>query len=218
MPLRLHDFLDLEGEIAVWITEDADNLLADLKLTLAEEKLLKKMSNRRVEEWSSARWLIHYLSGRKERATCLKDEYGKPYLVESPYQISVSHSLNYTAVIAAPYAVGIDVQEIVPKMQRIAKKFVNDKEWEYLNLKPDSQLEMLHIIWGAKEAMYKAWGKKKIDFKGHLFVPSFEWNGEKIITEASLIKANIHMSFYVIAEKVDNFILVYVREKARYVQ
>ncbi len=217
MPLRLKEFLEIEGEIAVWITEDSENLLSKLQLTDEEQILIESMSDRRIKEWASARWLIHYLSGREERAICLKDAFGKPYLVDSPFQISVSHSLNYTAVIAAPYKVGIDIQELVPKMERIATKFVHPREWDYIQ-KVVEPLEMLHIIWGAKEAMYKAWGKRKIDFKRDLCVPEFQWDGTSVFCQASLQSANIRMHFDVVAKKVDAFMLVYVQEKTRYVE
>ena len=218
MPLIKHNFLSPEGEVGVWKTaEPTAELQAKLRLSEDECKHLEKMSANRLKEWVSARWLVHSLSGREERGKCLKDEYGKPYLEDSPYFISISHSLDRTAVIAAPSQVGIDIQEIVPKMERISSKFVNENEWSFVPKFGQNRLEMLHIIWGAKEAMYKAWGKKKIDFKEHLNVEAFEWNQEKINLKSSLKKSNIAMHFDVYAEKVDHFILVYVIEKYRYV-
>lgn len=203
------------GEVGVSVTTDSlDMLRKSIELTAEENHKLSLMSERRQKEWLSARFLVHKLSGRKVRAICLKDEFGKPYLKDSDFQISISHSLDRTAVIAAPYNVGIDVQEIVPKMHRISKKFVSDDEWSHV---PEDSLEYLHIIWGAKEAMYKAWGKKKIDFKEHLYVPEFTWDGEKTTFNSFLKKANITMVFNVIAHKIDGFILVYVIEKSRYV-
>ena len=215
MPIKKHIYLYPEGEVGVWVTEEStDELLAKLQLVIEEENALHAMSDRRKKEWTSARMLIHHLSGRENRARCLKDEYGKPYLVDSDYQISISHSLDRTAVIAAPQTVGIDIQEIVPKMERISKKFVNEKEWLYVPEEKD-RLECLHVIWGAKEAMYKAWGKKKIDFREHLFVDIFKWSGEKIEFTSRLRKGNIEIHFDVVAEKLDNFILVYAYEKYR---
>jgi len=219
MPLIEHQYILPEGEIGVWRTDESiEALVESLKLTDNEIQGMEKMSPRRIKEWVSARWLVHHLSGREERGLCLKDDYGKPYLEDSPYQISISHSLNRTAVIAAPNLVGIDIQEIVPKMERISRKFVNDQEWAYIPDAGDKRLEMLHVVWGAKEAMYKAWGKKKIDFRGHLFVDEFSWNGKQTKLKAKLCKGNISMFFDVTASRHDNFILVYAMEKYRYVE
>ena len=173
------------------------------------------MSDRRIKEWASARYLVHKLSGRSERAICKKDEFGKPYLEDSNYCISISHSQNRTAVIAAPYNVGIDIQEIVPKMDRIAKKFMRDDEWSFM---PINSLDSMHVIWGAKEAMYKAYGRKGIDFKLQMQVDSFDWNGSETITKGRLQKANITMFFDVVAEKIEQYMLVYVIEKFRTIE
>lgn len=216
MPLKHHIYLDPEGEIGIWETTESIDLLVDQLVLTEEEKILvENMKESRKKEWVSSRFLVHTLSGRERRGLCLKDEFGKPYLEDSDYHISISHSEDYTAVIASPYHVGIDIQKIVEKMDRIARKFVSDKEWEYIS--KEKRLEHLHIVWGAKEAMYKAWGKKGIDFRGHLFTPVFEWDGKWTKFQSYLTKANITMIFDVIAEKIDDYILVYAIEKARYV-
>jgi len=218
MPLKKRDFLFPQGEVGVWVTDESTaDLMDQLQLVEHEKRVVEKMSDRRKKEWSSARMLIHKLSGRSVRALCIKDEYGKPFLQDSDFQISISHSQDRTAVIAAPQNVGIDIQEIVDKMERISKKFVNEQEWAFV---PEvvNRLEYLHIIWGAKEAMYKAWGKKKIDFRADLYVKPFEWKGEALHFDSSLKKGNIEMFFDVVAEKLDNFILVYVQEKYRHLR
>ncbi len=214
MPLIDHIALKPEGEIGIWhITEDKSELETFMSMEEVELENMQRMSERRQKEWMAARWLIHQLSGRTKRAKCLKDEFGKPYLEDSKFNISISHSLDMTACVASPYNVGIDIQEIVGKMQRIAKKFVSDEEWSHI---PDEDsLEYLHVIWGAKEAMYKAWGRKRIDFRKEMRTEEFRWLNNVAQFKGVLRKGNIEMVFDVIARKLDNFILVYAKERLR---
>ncbi len=213
MPLILHDFLYPEGEIAVWeIEEETLELFERIELTAVEKQEVSKMSVQRKKEWVAARWLIHKLSGRTQRGKCLKDEYGKPYLENSPFNISISHSQDKVAVIAAPYHVGIDIQKLVDKMRRLSVKFLSDTEAKW-----KCNLKDLHVIWGAKEAMYKAWGKKGIDFKQDMEVEQFSWEHNRIETEGSLSKGSVSMRFSITAQQVEDFILVRAIEKNRIV-
>lgn len=214
MPIIKRELILPEGELAVWRVDESLSFLADdFDFDSHEVIRYAKMSDKRKREWLSSRVLIHELSKRTKRTPCIKDEYGKPFLPDSRYQISISHSLNRTAVFAAPYNIGVDVQEIVSKMHRISHKFVSEKERAFVGEK----LEELHIIWGAKEAMYKAWGKRGIDFREHMHVESFQWDGNHVFFNGLLRKGNISMHFDVNAEKIDQFILVYAQEKYRVV-
>ena len=211
MALLLHDFLRPEGEFAIWeIEEDTINLFERLELTDEELQKASSMSNARKKEWIAARWLIHKLSGRAQRGRCLKDEYGKPYLEDSKYKISISHSQDKVAVIASPYNVGIDIQKLVEKMRRLSVKFLGVEEASW-----DNSLEDLHIIWGAKEAMYKAWGKRGIDFGKDMKVEPFYWNNDIIYTTGTLTHKNVTMKFKIKGIKKSNFVLVYAVENQR---
>ena len=109
MPLIYHRNLTAGGELGVWrITETAEYFLDRLELFPQEIKQLSKIKGRLRLEWLASRWLLHTLSGRFLRGACLKDEYGKPYLTDSDFEISISHSWNIVAIMAAPYSIGID--------------------------------------------------------------------------------------------------------------
>lgn len=212
MPIIKQEFILPIGELGIWLVDESiEELLLDFHFDPEELPIFSKMSEKRKKEWLVSRILIQQLSGRKTRIACVKDEYGKPHLPDSSYHISISHSRDRVAVLASPYNIGIDIQEIVDKMHRISVKFVSDIELAYTG----KNIDMLHVLWGAKESMYKAWGKKGIDFKDDMKVDAFEWDGYSCETTAKLEKGNITMNFIVIAKKIDNYILVYAREKFR---
>ena len=174
MPLHSHKEIASGGEIGIWqIQEEESFFLEQLQLSQVEEEQIQRIKGRRKLEWLAGRYLLHKMSGRSIRGICLKDEYGKPYLENSPYHISISHSHDMAAVIAAPQRVGIDIQFIVEKIDRIAHKFMRPEELE--SLKASTRLEQLHIYWGAKESLYKAYGRRLLDFREHIAITPFSF-------------------------------------------
>lgn len=196
--------------LTLWrVDELPEYFYRKLDLTPEELSLLEGAHPKKEIEWLSSRYLIHLMSGRKVRGPMLKDDYGKPYLKDSPYLISLSHSRSFTSVIAAPELVGVDVQVVVPKIKRIKHKFVNEEEQHYLS--SDQELMQLHVIWGAKECMYKAYGKKQVDFKRHMHVDAFKINGSNGSTTGKLDKADFSASFDIYYELLDDMMLVYAK-------
>lgn len=168
MPLLLHKKVELDAEVGVWnIEEDEDFFLDHLHLHEVEVAQLNMIKGLRRLEWLAARYLLHFMTGRTVRAICLKDDFGKPYLVDSSYHISMSHTKNRAAIIAGPTSVGIDIQTKVSKIERIAHKFISDDEWSAF---PQMSIENMHIFWGAKECLYKAYGRKNLNFKSNIII------------------------------------------------
>ncbi len=212
MPLFLHRHIDAAAEIGIWkIEEDENFFLQQLHLSIQEVDYLEQLKGRRGLEWLASRWLIHYMSGRAERGAIYKDEFGKPYIENSTHQISLSHSGDLAAVIAAPFCVGIDIQRIVPKITRIAHKFMREEETN--SLKEVTKIEHLHVYWGAKEALYKAYGRKQLDFKEHIFVKPFVYHVTNGQTTAYVNKGDYIAHFEVFYERLDDYILVYALEQ-----
>ena len=109
--------------------------------------------------------MLHLLTREDQRRDCLKDQYGKPFLDGSNQFISFSHSEDLVAVAVSDVPVGIDIQLGVEKIARISHKFVNSEEASFANR---DLLTNLHLIWGAKEAVFKAYGRKEVDFRKHM--------------------------------------------------
>ncbi len=169
MPLLEHTVLDNKTEIGVWkLEEDSDFFLSQIELSATEKEYFKTLKGKRPLEYLCSRFLLHKMTGRDVRAVCVKDDAGKPFLKDSKYSISFSHSHELVAVIASPKVVGIDIQKIVPKIERIANKFLNVHELD--GIPPGNRIQELHYFWGAKECLYKAYGRKKVEFKSELLV------------------------------------------------
>jgi len=211
MPLHFHRHLNPEGEMGLWhITESAEYFESRLSLLPSEKAQLAELKGHRRLEWLAGRWLLHEMSGREERGACLKDEHGKPYLEGSLYEISISHSREMAAIMAAPRAVGIDIQKLVGKIERIAHKYM--REEESASLQASSRLVHLHVYWGAKEALYKAYGRRQLDFKAHIHISPFSFDPKGGSMTGQIIKGDFREKYEIFYEQFDDYILVHAME------
>ena len=212
MPILYQKPVLPQGELGIWKIKESESYFLDrLVMDDIEKVQFDQLKGRRRIEWLASRWLLHKMSGRDIRGACLKDDFGKPFLVDSSYHISLSHSHELVSVIASPFIVGIDIQFIVSKIGRLANKFLNPDELK--SLSPSQRIEHLHVYWGAKEALYKAYGKKLLDFKENIEVGPFELDPSgagKI--KAAIRKDNYSKSFMVYYQKLGHYFLVYCVE------
>lgn len=211
MPLYIHRKIEPAGELGIWlITEPEGYFLAELDLFPLEKELLRELKGHRKLEWLAGRWLLHYMSGRADRGALWKDKYGKPHLENSPFLVSLSHSREMAAVAASPDAVGVDIQKIVTKIDRIAHKFMREEEKASLEIA--TNIAHLHVYWGAKEALYKAYGRKELDFRQHIHIQPFSFDLENGTCTGKIIKGDFAANYQIWYEQIGEFILVYCIE------
>jgi phosphopantetheinyl transferase len=211
MPLLYKFDSDIEIELAIWkISEDAPYFYNKLVIHQDEESIIEELSHRKLIEWLGSRYLLHLMSGRTDRGKFTKDIHGKPHLEDSNFHISISHSRNLVAVIASSLLVGIDIQYYVPKIYRIKHKFVNDNEIASI---PDNKtLEALHVIWGAKESLYKAYGKRSLDFKKNILIWDLDLTNNSGEFYGKVIKGDYNKDFTIKFNLFKKFTLVYAKE------
>ncbi len=207
MPLLVQKNISPVGEFGIWhITESRAYFLDRIDMTESEKEHYKTIKGNLQIEWLASRYLLHKMSGRKIRGRLYKDEYGKPHLEDSKYHISMSHSKDMAAVIASPIICGIDIQLIVPKIERISPKFMNAAEFESLD---KNQILHMHLYWGAKECLYKSYGKRKLDFKKHILIEPFTLLDESGTFEGWVIKDDFKQKYHLHFKRYEEYILVY---------
>jgi 4'-phosphopantetheinyl transferase len=169
MPLILKKIGTKKEIIGLWeITETENFFLEKLNLNVNENAEFSRIhSPARRLEWLAGRWVLHQVSGKKHRFFVEKTSAGKPFwTAENAAFFSLSHSAGkFAAAIVSEKPCGIDFQFFTEKMHRIAPKFLNEKELFFAD-----DLDFLHFVWGAKESIFKAFGRGEVDFKRHLFV------------------------------------------------
>lgn len=211
MPLLLHEHIVPEGELGVWHITETEAWFRDrLYLYPAELRQLSRIKGRRRAHWLGVRHLVHHMSGREQRGAFIKDEFGKPHLEHADWYISISHSGDLAAAIAAPMTVGIDIQRLVGKIERIAHRFMRPEERE--SLSPQQRLEHIHLYWGAKEALYKAYGRRQLDFLENIIIQPFELDWEHGYFFGEVCKDDYRSIYQLRYRMIEGCVLVYALE------
>jgi len=129
-------------------------------------------NGKRLLHWLSTRLLLRTMLDTSDYIDCRMDEHGKPYLVNSNVQISLSHSYDYAAVMIGKKSVGVDIEQVKTKIHRIQQKFLSPPELALPYVMDNTQ--GLYVCWCAKEAVYKWYGKKGLEFKRDIHIQSFD--------------------------------------------
>lgn len=207
MALLKHEKIKSDGELGVWKLEESIDWYLE-RIALHEEELLQLETLRRDkrEEWLAARWLLHEMSGREIRGKVLKDAFGKPYLEDSEWTISLSHSEDRAAVLASARAGGVDIQLIDSRISSLAERFMSEKELDGID--PENEIEKVHVYWGAKEALFKLYAEGNVDFRENLYIRSFDYDGSGNLS-AKIMMPDMKLECKIYYEKIDNYILVW---------
>lgn len=209
--LQTYQFSDFE--VLIWnITESPAFFIESLELTNNEcIQLQQKYRNPlALQQWLASRSGLQHLFKTSHRFF-QKNETGKLELKDASHQLSLSHSDNYIAVAKSKQAIGIDLQIQTPKLERIAGKYLAKELLGELKKSPN-YIDYLHIYWGIKEALFKAYGLGKVDFIKHLHIEAFQ-NTSKGNTRATILKPNFKANYQVFYEKTANYYLCVVTKE-----
>lgn len=107
------------------------------------------------------------------------DFLGKPFLADFPFiSISISHAADWIAFAISKYGeIGIDLEIENPKITKAAIHFLNIHEQTRF---PSPNLMTLHLIWGAKEAIFKLLGGKINSFQEDIEILSIDYSQHHI--------------------------------------
>lgn len=207
MPLATCEILFPDSKFGLWkIEEDEAWFLSQLHLSDVEHVQLDQLKGHRRLEFLASRTLVHRLTAYKTRIPLEKDSYGKPQLIQTPSSISISHSRAYAAAIFGKGSFGIDIQHIVEKIERIAHKFMRTEELE--SILPDNRLAHLHVYWCAKEALYKAYGKRQLDFCKNIIIHPFLFEKTGGICAGCIQKDHWKLDFQLHYQQWEDYMVV----------
>lgn len=207
MPLLKVINIETACKIAVWkIDESLDELIT--KTNNGYKDVLKPFKNESRKKQSLACRILLQKLLINDEVSVDYDKNGKPFLRDSNYHISISHTNEFVAVIMGQNRVGIDIEKIHPRIHKTRKRFVTESEEHWLS-NSNSLEEQLFLIWGAKEAMLKIIGDRRIDFQKNMWVSSFDY-AEQGCFESHMKYLNINKKYNVEYQKIDNHLLVYI--------
>jgi len=159
--------------VAIWqIAESEEFFFNRLQLLPEDESKIRNISLQqvRLQKLACRAALAELLGTPKIEITY--SETGQPQI--EGYSISFSHKKNSVAVAVANIPVGIDIEELSPRITNLYTRFMCSEEIAECDLQ---NLQDLYYYWCAKEAMYKWLTHKNIDFTEDLRVYKKENKG-----------------------------------------
>jgi 4'-phosphopantetheinyl transferase len=210
MPLHTHKELNEHSSLLIWeIEESVEWFLSRLDLDDDEkEKYSGFRTDQRRSHWLAYRYILKGIVGKGNDIRVRYDQHNKPFIDLSDDHISVSHSGKYATVIFSHmHPVGIDIEQVTPRLHRIADKFLTEEETGIEIASMPTEDLCLH--WCAKEAMYKLYGERNLDFREHMKV--LDPPGGMQGSFRGVIRSGEQEHFFNLeSEKLDDYCLVYV--------
>ncbi len=159
--------------LAIWeISETVDELLDLLDLdpfVIAE--VSQFTGEKRKLEYLAVRAMLNQVLGEKK--SIAYEPNGKPFLTDKSYEISITHTGHYAAIILHPTCrLGIDIERIADRVIRVKHKFLSEEELSFVDEKLAKT--QLALMWSAKEALYKIVQQTEVDFITDLTIAPFK--------------------------------------------
>lgn len=202
MPIFQIKNVSNHSKLAIWKITESFSELSQLLINKGFDKsnIIPLTKNEvRVNQWIATRLLLFEFYNTFNISY---DSYGKPLLDKDVF-ISISHSKKYVVVlINETHDCGVDIEKISIKVDTIKFKFLSTNE-----LKEATSLEILTIFWGAKEALYKYFGKKGVIFNKDLILSDFNISEKDF--KGKILKDNLDKTLPLQHEKIEDYVLVY---------
>jgi phosphopantetheinyl transferase len=175
------------ARLLVWEASESTEVLYGMVKwdeQMASEYTSVKLEKRK-REWLTSRILLQLAI---PQAKLYFESTGKPML-EGRMNISISHCGDLAGVVVSETSVGLDIQGVDEKLEKIATRFCHPKELTRAMEQRD-YLEYITIIWSAKEAVFKYFGEK-VTFNEDMILRPFLLNQEELICDYEGVHGNL---------------------------
>ncbi len=185
MPLFYQQNINPTTQLAIWKIEEAEDFF--------QEKVVLKQSikhpHKRLQHLAG-RYLLQIISPDFPLNDIEISVTQKPFLANGMFFFSISHCANFAAaIVSTTLQVGLDIEIEKETVAKIAHKFLHSSEQNFiekLDLGNDSKTAPnythLTILWSAKEAMFKWWGKGEVDFSEMMIIDEFDLKSSKTLS------------------------------------
>jgi 4'-phosphopantetheinyl transferase EntD len=175
MPLFYQHNINDDTKLGIWHIEEPETFFLE-KVPLKRD--VSHPFKRR--QHLAGRYLLSHLFPDFPLEEILIADTRQPFLADEKYHFSISHCGSFAAaVVSRSSRVGVDIELVSPRIGRVAEKFLNEGEMYFFNedyalfleqwgLRGRMQQEFLTLIWSAKEALFKWYGRGELDFKRHM--------------------------------------------------
>lgn len=205
MPVYKTITVNKHTKVLIWKVEESfDELAEGVPLSPGSQQRIENMKSEiHRKGFMSIRHLLKHFGYSDLDITY--DANGKPHLADGKH-ISITHSFQFTGVIVSDVPVGIDIEKQREKIKLIAPKFTPLEEYTALGNGEDL-IKKLTIVWGAKESLYKLYGKQGLLFLHDIFVKDFNFKSSE--TTAEVTYQGIVKEYLLHFLEFEGFICVY---------
>ena len=190
----------ISNDLLLWKLSETETQLSNLlNISLSSKSkldLIKSSSQRR--QFLGVQNLLNLHKIKNDMLSY--DDNGKPHLLNNKF-ISISHSFDYCGVIVSNVKVGLDIEKFRSKILNISKKFVSESDLGLIKL---NSVENVTKVWSIKEAVFKAFGHNKIDFKKNIIIKSVneKFNKANVLIFKNEISENYSIEIYNFSEYI----------------
>ena len=207
MPILKEIILE-QTQILIWKYSEEEKFSADLISDEKEFENLKQKSPKRLIEKQMVRQMLKKIMPNHKIKYY---ENGQPYLEPFDKFVSVSHSFPHAVLAISEKKIGVDIEQVKDRIDKIKLKFLHPKEIDWLG-RVESGIEHLTAIWCIKEALFKIHSSKQWSFKEFYVVDEF------LLDKFSKIKCKVfdrdkEDKFLAYLEKIENYYLAITEEE-----
>ena len=223
MPIFFQQDIDETTRLAIWrIDEEESFFLQHVPLQRDITHPHKRLQH------LAGRYLLQYLFPDFPISLIKIADTRKPFLENEAYHFSISHCSDYAAaIVSKTNRVGVDIEVPSQKVEKIRHKFLSEEEdnWHLaignqhppghnepegaVSLSIYQPINLLTLLWSAKEAMFKWWGLGDIDFRTMLQVNALDQT-QYFQLEGTFSKEKFWVSFPVLWKSFPGLLLAYV--------
>lgn len=199
MPLIIKESSHSGTTTYIWHRIEPDSyFLSEMDIREGKWEEVEQWNKARKAEWICGRYLIQKFLGCTSRELQLDDK-GKPHLNDHSQQLSLSHSGSWVGLSHSKLEIGLDIQVYRPGIAKLAHKYIRPDEIELANqFLP--LVDTYHYIWCCKEAIYKADGRRELDFKKNISVSDVSLIGNIVEWKGVIVK-NTEIKHYKIRSR-----------------
>ncbi|MFT5749121.1 MAG: 4'-phosphopantetheinyl transferase [Ancylomarina sp.] len=210
MPLVEHIQLNKSCQMGLWkITEELDSLMEFVQLNHNDKTRFDSFGSlSRKKEFLSTRILLQELLG--EGVAIKNNEHGKPLLIDSIYEISISHSKDYVGVmVGVDHDMALDIEYLSDRVYRISNRFLSGDELSFIS-ESDKQVH-IYQHWCAKECLIKLYGKKDVLLIDELKI--FPFKPSQPIFSGEVLRSDFSKKFNFHHQTFDSYLMVWCCQK-----
>lgn len=181
MPIYYQQNINDFTQLAVWKIEETESFFTQ-KVTVQQQVT---HPHKRLQHLAG-RFLLPFLYPDFPSELIQIADTRKPYLPNEAYHFSISHCGDYAAaIVSSTQRVGVDVEMVTHRVSKIRHKFLHVSElenWNIESLEEQEKFRTLTLLWSAKEAIFKWWGRGDIDFSDCMQVEAADLKPSGILT------------------------------------